>query len=116
MAAVDWIELVPKKKSESAEITQKIELEFFEKQIEEKDFVVLLDNNGKMLSSEQLTQQFQNIAAAAVKDVAAKAMKDGPKPSKKRAATGKARKSTDQGSVTQGPPPRSAPRRWPARW
>jgi hypothetical protein len=39
-----------------------------------------------------LTQQFQNIAAAAVKDVAAKAMKDGPKPSKKRAATGKARK------------------------
>ncbi len=60
MATVDWIELVPKKKSESAEITQKIELEFFEKQIEEKDFVVLLDNNGKMLSSEQLTQQFQN--------------------------------------------------------
>jgi len=41
-----------------------------------------------------LTQQFQNIAAAAVKDVAAKAMKDGPKPSKKRAATGKARKSS----------------------
>jgi len=39
-----------------------------------------------------LTQQFQNIAAAAVKDVAAKAMKDGPKSNKKRAATGKARK------------------------
>ncbi len=39
-----------------------------------------------------LTQQFQNIAAAAVKDVAAKAMKDGPKASKKRAATSKARK------------------------
>ena len=39
-----------------------------------------------------LTQQFQNIAAAAVKDVAAKAMKDGPKDSKKRTATGKAPK------------------------
>jgi len=41
-----------------------------------------------------LTQQFQNIAAAAVKDVAAKAMNDGPKSNKKRAATGKARKSS----------------------
>jgi hypothetical protein len=41
-----------------------------------------------------LTQQFQNIAAAAVKDVAAKAMKDGPKASKKTAATGKTRKSS----------------------
>jgi len=39
-----------------------------------------------------LTQQFQNIAATAVKDVAAKAMKDGPKSNKKREATGKARK------------------------
>ena len=39
-----------------------------------------------------LTQQFQNIAAAAVKDVAAKAMKDGPKSAKKRAATSKTRK------------------------
>jgi len=39
-----------------------------------------------------LTQQFQNIAAAAVKDVAAKAMKDGPKSSKKRAATSKTQK------------------------
>jgi len=39
-----------------------------------------------------LTQQFQNIAAAAVKDVAAKAMKDGLKSAKKRAATSKTRK------------------------
>ena len=39
-----------------------------------------------------LTQQFQNIAAAAVKDVAAKAAKDGPQPSKKTATSGKARK------------------------
>ena len=39
-----------------------------------------------------LTQQFQNIAAAAVKDVAAKAMKDGPKSAKKRAATSRTRK------------------------
>ncbi len=34
-----------------------------------------------------LTQQFQNIAAAAVKDVAAKAMKETPKPATKKAAT-----------------------------
>ena len=34
-----------------------------------------------------LTQQFQNIAAAAVKDVAAKAMKEGAQPSKKTAKT-----------------------------
>jgi hypothetical protein len=33
-----------------------------------------------------LTQQFQNIAAAAVKDVAAKAMKEGAKPARKAAA------------------------------
>jgi hypothetical protein len=58
-----------------------------------------------------LTQQFQNIAAAAVKDVAAKAMKDGPKPSKKRAATGKARKSsssTTRSSTTRSSPTRSS--------
>ena len=33
-----------------------------------------------------ITQQFQNIAAAAVKDVAANAMKDAPQPAKKKAA------------------------------
>jgi len=53
-----------------------------------------------------LTQQFQNIAAAAVKDMAAKAMKDGPKPSKKRAATGKARKSSS--STTRSSTTRSS--------
>ena len=53
-----------------------------------------------------LTQQFQNIAAAAVKDVAAKAMKDGPKASKKRAATGKARKSSS--STTRSSTTRSS--------
>jgi hypothetical protein len=36
-----------------------------------------------------LTQQFQNIAAAAVKDVAAKAMKDAAKPAKKKATAKK---------------------------
>ena len=40
-----------------------------------------------------LTQQFQNIAAAAVKDVAAKAMKDAPKPVRKKTAAKKARPS-----------------------
>ena len=47
-----------------------------------------------------LTQQFQNIAAAAVKDVAAKAMKEGPKSAKKRAATSKARKPSASRSAS----------------
>jgi len=41
-----------------------------------------------------LTQQFQNIAAAAVKDVAAQAMKDGPKAGTKKPASSKTRKSS----------------------
>jgi hypothetical protein len=45
-----------------------------------------------------LTQQFQNIAAAAVKDVAAKAMKDGPKTSKKTATTRKTQKPSSSTS------------------
>jgi hypothetical protein len=53
-----------------------------------------------------LTQQFQNIAAAAVKDVAAKAMKDGPKASKKTAATGKTRKPSS--STTRSSSARSS--------
>jgi hypothetical protein len=64
-----------------------------------------------------LTQQFQNIAAAAVKDVAAKAMKDGPKPSKKRAATGKARKpssSTTRSSTTRSSSARPSRAKKPA--
>ena len=40
-----------------------------------------------------LTQQFQNIAAAAVKDAAAQARKDGAKPARKRAAAKKSRPS-----------------------
>ena len=64
-----------------------------------------------------LTQQFQNIAAAAVKDVAAKAMKDGPKPSKKRAATGKSRKpssSTTRSSTTRSSSARPSRAKKPA--
>jgi hypothetical protein len=53
-----------------------------------------------------LTQQFQNIAAAAVKDVAAKAMKDGPKASKRTAATGKTRKPSS--STTRSTTARSS--------
>ena len=45
-----------------------------------------------------LTQQFQNIAAAAVKDVAAQAMKAGPKTGTKKAATSKTRKSSSNTS------------------
>jgi hypothetical protein len=43
-----------------------------------------------------LTQQFQNIAAAAVKDVAAKAMKEGAQPSKKTAKTSAKRSAKAQ--------------------
>ena len=47
-----------------------------------------------------LTQQFQNIAAAAVKDVAAQAMKDGAKPARKRAAAKKSRPSRAKKTTT----------------
>ncbi len=52
-----------------------------------------------------LTQQFQNIAAAAVKDVAAKAMQDAPKANKKKAATDKSAtgKATQARSGTARP-------------
>jgi len=64
-----------------------------------------------------LTQQFQNIAAAAVKDVAAKAMKDGSKPSKKRVATGKTRKpssSTNRSSTARSSSARPSRAKKPA--
>lgn len=61
-----------------------------------------------------LTQQFQNIAAAAVKDVAAKAMKEGAQPSKKTAKTTvktsaktSAKKATTSGKVSKPRAPRA---------
>lgn len=50
-----------------------------------------------------LTQQFQNIAAAAVKDVAAKAMKDAPKPVRKKTAAKKARPSRAKNAGAAAP-------------
>jgi hypothetical protein len=50
-----------------------------------------------------LTQQFQNIAAAAVKDVAAKAMKEGAQPRKKTAA----KKTTTSGKTSKPRAPRA---------
>jgi hypothetical protein len=50
-----------------------------------------------------LTQQFQNIAAAAVKDVAAKAMKEGAQPRKKTAA----KKTTTSGKASKPRAPRA---------
>ena len=64
-----------------------------------------------------LTQQFQNIAAAAVKDVAAKAMKDGPKTSQKRAASSKTRKpsaSTTRSASTRSSSARPSRAKKPA--
>jgi hypothetical protein len=55
-----------------------------------------------------LTQQFQNIAAAAVKDVAAKAMKEGTQPRKKTAAkktTTSAKASKSRASRAKKPAP-----------
>ena len=50
-----------------------------------------------------LTQQFQNIAAAAVKDVAAKAMKEGAQPRKKTAA----KKTTTSAKASKPRAPRA---------
>ncbi len=50
-----------------------------------------------------LTQQFQNIAAAAVKDVAAKAMKEGTQPRKKTAA----KKTTTSAKASKPRAPRA---------
>ncbi|MCX7263134.1 MAG: hypothetical protein NTX67_10315 [Burkholderiales bacterium] len=50
-----------------------------------------------------LTQQFQNIAAAAVKDVAAKAMKEGAQPRKKTAA----KKTTSAAKASKPRAPRA---------
>ena len=50
-----------------------------------------------------LTQQFQNIAAAVVKDVAAKAMKEGAQPRKKTAA----KKTTTSGKASKPRAPRA---------
>jgi hypothetical protein len=50
-----------------------------------------------------LTQQFQNIAAAAVKDVASKAMKEGAQPRKKTAA----KKTTTSGKASKPRAPRA---------
>ena len=57
-----------------------------------------------------LTQQFQNIAAAAVKDVAAKAMKEGTQPGQKTAKTTtktSAKKTTTSGKVSKPRAPRA---------
>ena len=57
-----------------------------------------------------LTQQFQNIAAAAVKDVAAKAMKEGAQSGQKTAKTTtktSAKKTTTSGKVSKPRAPRA---------
>jgi hypothetical protein len=48
-----------------------------------------------------LTQQFQNIAAAAVKDVAAKAMKETPKPATQKAAAKRPSRAKKTGAASK---------------
>ena len=64
-----------------------------------------------------LTQQFQNIAAAAVKDVAAKAMKEGAQSGQKTAKTTtktSAKKTTTSGKVSKPRAPRAPRAKKPA--
>ncbi len=56
-----------------------------------------------------LTQQFQNIAAAAVKDVAAKAMKDGPKAARKKRPSAAKAKPAAARKPRQPRPSKKAP-------
>lgn len=61
-----------------------------------------------------LTQQFQNIAAAAVKDVAAKAMKEGAQPSKKTAKTSAKTSATKAPRSAKAQKPRAPRAKKPA--
>jgi hypothetical protein len=54
-----------------------------------------------------LTQQFQNIAAAAVKDVAAKAMKERPKPATQKAAAKRPSRAKKTGAASKKAAPQS---------
>lgn len=47
----EWVELVPKKKSESAELTKKIDADLLIANIETSDYVILLDEVGKTFKS-----------------------------------------------------------------
>lgn len=63
---IEWIELVPKKKSDDIPSIKKIEYELIEKHIESNDFIVLLDDKGKSFTSESFSEfiaknQSQNI-------------------------------------------------------
>ena len=58
-----------------------------------------------------LTEQFQNIAAAALKDVAAQALKDGPKKSSKKSASAK----TDSKAAAPAAAKKTAARQAPAK-
>ena len=55
-----------------------------------------------------LTQQFQNIAAAAVKDVAAKAMKEAPKAASKKAAAKRPARAKKAGTASKTAAAKSA--------
>ncbi len=56
----EWQELVPKKKSELADISKKIDAELLLNHIEDSDFVILLDERGKTFKSSYDFSEYLN--------------------------------------------------------
>ena len=56
----EWQELVPKKKSELADISKKMDAELLLNYIEDSDFVILLDERGKQFKSSYDFSEFIN--------------------------------------------------------
>lgn len=56
----EWVELVPKKKSEQADLSKKIDAELLLSNIEVSDFVILLDERGKTFKSSYDFSEFIN--------------------------------------------------------
>jgi 23S rRNA (pseudouridine1915-N3)-methyltransferase len=56
----EWVELVPKKKSENADLAKKIDAELLLSHIEISDYVILLDERGKSFKSSYDFSEFIN--------------------------------------------------------
>lgn len=56
----EWMELVPKKKNEQAELAKKIEAEILLSKLETSDYVILLDELGRNFKSSHDFSEFIN--------------------------------------------------------
>lgn len=56
----EWVELVPKKKSEQAELSKKIDAEIILTHLDSSDVVILLDEKGKAFKSSHDFSEFIN--------------------------------------------------------